>query len=366
MTAPARYTFGIAGPADEPEIRALLASTPMPGALSVRFAREPDYFLGCSVMGDTFEVLIAREAGSGELAGVLCRSEQQAFVNGVETTLGGIGGVRIAARHRGQHLLERGWPAFGRRDLLHTGVIADDNPRAVRAMVGRAPGAPTIRRMGGLTTVALLVGRGRRRADPAGTTIARMDPERLDQLADFLARQGQRHQFAPLRGIAELQDGRRMRGLALHDVLVAVRAGRIVGSLACWDQRAFKQDIVDSYGPALRRARPALNVVARAVGAAPLPGAGEMIDAAFGALPLVADDDPVVFDALLDACLALARSRGLAWLMVGLAEADPLLRVARRRLHVTYRASVYAVAWEARAMLDGLDDRCPYVEIATL
>jgi hypothetical protein len=91
-----------------------------------------------------------------------------------------------------------------------------------------------------------------------------------------------------------------------------------------------------------------------------------MIDAAFGALPLVADDDPVVFDALLDACLALARSRGLAWLMVGLAEADPLLRVARRRLHVTYRASVYAVAWEARAMLDGLDDRCPYVEIATL
>src|SRR5512139_133128 len=60
----ARYAFGRsmrdssafdiywAGGEDESDIRALIGSVAMPGAVSVRFAREPDYFLGASIMGN--------------------------------------------------------------------------------------------------------------------------------------------------------------------------------------------------------------------------------------------------------------------------------------------------------------------------
>ena len=67
---------------DEPELRALVGSVSMPGAVAVRFAREPDYFLGASIMGDPCDVFIARQRLDGALAGIACRAERLAFVNG--------------------------------------------------------------------------------------------------------------------------------------------------------------------------------------------------------------------------------------------------------------------------------------------
>ena len=69
----------------------------------------------------------------------------------------------------------------------------------------------------------------------------------------------------------------------------------------------------------------------------------------------MADDDPVVMRALLAACAARARERGKAFLMLGLADDDPLLAVARRWLHVTYRSDLFALSWSAdpAALLDG-------------
>lgn len=363
------FAFSVAGPADEPEVRALVGRTPMPGALSVRFEREPDYFLGCDVMGDRCQVLIAREQATGELAGVACRAELPAHVNGARTRLAALGGVRIAPAFRGRHLLELGLPLLEHGGLVHVGVIARDNPRAVRAMIRRPPGGAAVARVGGLTTLGLMVHhRGHPHRVPRGVRVVRADDSMLPDVVAFLDHEGIRHQFGPARAAADFGGGRRMRGLAARDIHVAVRGGRVVGCLACWDQRGFKQDVVDSYGPGLRRARPVLDLAAHALGAAGLPAPGGRIEAAFGALPMVAGDDPEVFNALLDAALADAHERGVAWLMIGLADDDPLLRVARRRLHVAYHASIHALSWapDRAARLAALDGRCPYVEVAAL
>jgi len=51
---------------DDADIRArIVGSVAMPGVVSVRFAREPDYFLGTTIMGDTCDVLIARHRSDG-------------------------------------------------------------------------------------------------------------------------------------------------------------------------------------------------------------------------------------------------------------------------------------------------------------
>ena len=52
MSGESGFDLRWATPADEPDIRALVGSVPMPGAVTVRFAREPDYFLGATIMGD--------------------------------------------------------------------------------------------------------------------------------------------------------------------------------------------------------------------------------------------------------------------------------------------------------------------------
>lgn len=357
------FGFGFAGPPDEPDIRALVGSTPMPGAVRVRFEREPNYFHGCDVMGEVCQVLIARHRPDGALAGILCRSEQPAYVNGSAVRIGGIGQLRIAARYRGRHLLQQGWPLFEDPDLVYLALVARENTAALRVLAHHAPHRPSVRQLGEIATMGLLVRRGRERRHQRTTSIVRATPDSLEELVAFLDREGRRRQFTPVRTAAALTSPR-FRGLAPEDVFVAREGRRIVGCMACWDQRAYKQDVVDGYGAVLSRARPGIDALARVYGAAPLPEPGQMLQAASAALVAVAEDDPGVFAHLVDACLEDAARRGVDWLMLGLADRDPLRRVARRHLHVTYRARLFALTW--RRPPPALDGRCPYVEIAAL
>ena len=131
---------------DEPELRALVGSVPMPGAVAVRFAREPDYFLGATIMGDPCDVLVARQRLDGALAGIVCRAEHPAFVNGHEMRVGYIGQIRIAPDFRGRWLVQRGAQRLRELSppgLWYFGVIA----RETRAPAACSP-VPACRRVG--------------------------------------------------------------------------------------------------------------------------------------------------------------------------------------------------------------------------
>lgn len=363
-----RYDVRLATPADEPDVRALVGSTAMPGAVAVRFAREPEYFLGTTIMGDPCDVVVVRDRSTGSLAGFGCRAERRAFVNGREERIGYIGQIRAAPGYRGRWLAQRAMAwlrASGGSDLLYFGVVARENPRARDVLVGRRPpGALRRVRLGGLTTCAILL-RPRQRLRTPGLDVAAATTADIEDVVGFLRREGTRRQLFPAYSVGDFTDGRTLRGLAPQDVAVARRAGTIIGVMAAWDQAAYKQDVVDGYGPSLRRLRPAYDLLARALGARPLTPPGETIPLDFAACTCVAGDDPVVMRALLAHSAARALARGKAFLMVGLADDDPLVSVARRWLHVTYRSDLFALSWEAdpAAILDG---RIPYIEIATL
>jgi hypothetical protein len=365
------FEFTRAGPADEPEIRRLVGSVAMPGAISVRFEREPDYFLGTTIMGDPCDVLIARRRADGRLAGVLCRGERRAFINGEERPVGYIGQIRVAPEFRGMggRLMARGLPLFremGAPDLLYEGVVASDNPRARALLLElRPPGGLHATRISGLTSFAFLL-RPRRPVRMAGLSVDGVTPSDLEAVVAFLRRGGARRQLFPAYRLEDFTDGRTMRGLEPEDLAVARRGDRIVGVMGTWDQSAFKQEIVGGYGPALGRLRPAYDVAARLLRARRLPRVGERIEVAFAAPVCIADDDPGVFRTLLARTLGRARTRGLAFVMAGFADADPLLAEARRTLHVTYRSDLFVLSWTSPAPAAGLDGRVPYCEIATL
>jgi hypothetical protein len=362
------FEVRLAGPDDEPEIRALVGATAMPGAVAVRFAREPDYFLGATIMGDPCDVVVVRERDSGRLAGFGCRGERRAFVNGREERVGYIGQIRAAERYRGRWLAQRAmvWlRESGNAQLLYYGVVARENPRAREVLVGRrAPGAPVRTRLAGLTTCAILL-RPRRLPRVSGVDVEPGSAEDLPEIVGFVRAEGARRQLFPVYGVEDFADGRSLRGLAPEDLAVARRGGRIVGVMAAWDQAAYKQDVVAAYGPTLRRLRPFYDITARALGARPLTPPGSAIPLAFAACTAVADDDPAVLNALLAACAERARQGDKAFLMVGLADEDPLLPVVRRWLHVTYRSDLFTLAWDG-APVPVPDGRVPRIEIATL
>jgi hypothetical protein len=125
---------------------------------------------------------------------------------------------------------------------------------------------------------------------------------------------------------------------------------------------------VHAYDPSLQILRPFYNAGARLLGAKPLPNLGEPIHSAYASFVCVKQDDPGVFSVLLRAIYNLAVERGYAYLMLGLSVDDPLLPFARRYFHIDYHSRLYLGSWESEN--DGLgqvlDERVPYIEIATL
>jgi hypothetical protein len=98
-------------------------------------------------MGESCEVLLARSRASGALAAMGCRAETRAFLNGEERALGYIGQIRVAPEFRGQWLVSQGaeyFRAASPPELVYSGVIASENPRA-RQYLARRDGYLTLR-----------------------------------------------------------------------------------------------------------------------------------------------------------------------------------------------------------------------------
>jgi hypothetical protein len=184
----------------------------------------------------------------------------------------------------------------------------------------------------------------------------------------FLDAMGPRRQFFP-RYVADdfVRPLGLFRDLRLEDLLLALRQDRLVGTLAGWDQHRFRQTVVHGYSGALGRLRPLYNAWAHCRGQPRLPPPGTAFRYLTAALPVVADDDRDVFTALLDALVAKAREGCCEYLLLGLADADPLLPVLQTRPARQYTTRLFLVCWDdGEALRAELDDRPPYLELGSL
>jgi hypothetical protein len=319
-------------------------------------------------MGDPCDVLVARHQPGGQLAGIACRAESKAFVNGREEKLGYIGQIRIAPEYRGRWLVNTGAEMFREASptgLLYFGVIASDNPHARLLLAGsRPPAGLHVRHISGITTCAILLRPVTKHRTP-GIEVTPGSPETLPEIVQFLRGNGPDRQLFPAYTLEDFTGVSRLCGLLPEDIMVARRDGEIAGVIAVWDQSAYKQDIIDSYGPMLRRLRPVYDLAARLIGARPLTPPGQVMPLAFASCICVPGGDSAIIRALLPACVNTAYKRGKAYLMLGLADGDPLLPIVKRYLHVTYHSDLFALSWDD-GVVSRVDSRVPYIEIATL
>lgn len=368
------YQFDLAAPGDDAQLRAVLAETPMDGRIAVSFRREPSYFDAAAVHGPFCQTIVCRHEPSGEIIGFGVRSVREMYVNGRPQAIGYLSALRVRPAHRSLGLVARGYGYFrqqhadGRAPLYLT-TIAEGNERAIAILTSGRAGLPAYHPAGRYITAALPAvaatnGYGR----SSGLEVRPLEREELPELLEFLNREGPRRQFFPCYADGDFfAAGASFRQLATSDVLTAWRGGRMVGSLAVWDQSAFRQSVVERYSPGLRFARPAYNAWAALRGRPQLPDAGRSFRYRHAALPVVADDDLQVFDALLHRALSHAASNGPAHLMVGLHEQDPLAAVLARYRGHEYVTRLYYVCWQdGEALRESLDGRVPYLELGTL
>ena len=376
----APWSFSLAVPKDDAEVRRLLRETPMDGAIRLALECEPSAARAAAVMGDETQTLVAYSAGEESLVAVAVRAVYTAYANGAETRVAYLNHLRVRADQRGSpRLVARGfehlrsWHEEDARTPLCFASVMVDNAPALRLLTSGALRMPRHRSLGSFVTLVLSTRGGRRPVERLRIRAATQAD--LPAIARLLQEEYRRFQLAPRWTVRDLESETRTPGLTPEDFLLAFdpHAGEEpLGCLALWDQRDFKQTVARGYAPWLGLARPAWNALASVTRAPRLPAPGAALRQAFlshlalrgGAGAGAAG----VLEALVTAGRAAAAARGIELVALGLAAEHPLLPALRRHYrHRALEARLLAFYWPGgEAAARALDGRLPHVEIATL
>lgn len=364
----ATATAALAGPSDDSDLRALLRRSVIPGAVRIALTREPEYFAAEGLAGAQDVTIVVRRDGHVMAMG-RCSVNSLAR-NGRVQRIGYLAELRVVPGTPGSSRVLRDGYEFLAELTARSGVdgfftsITIDNDRARRVLEhGGRFGLPAYRALTGLVTLVSPVDRGVR---PTGSvTEATCRKDERAALTTFLARRS-------LDAHLSLSwDGARWVALARHGITpgdfgVVRRGGRIVAAATVWDQRSFRQTVIDGYTGVLKVARPLVNF-AQAIRRRPgLPAPGSVLaqGAVFGACVEDAADWPRLWRVLQ----SRAATMGLSWLVLARDARDPHLAVLRRLLHATeYRTTLYDVTWRDRpAWTDAWDGRMFRPEVGLL
>ena len=373
VIAPARTRFAItlAERGDDAELRSLLRENPMNGSMQVTFEREPDFFSACAIRGPFHQVGVGRDLESGRIVGLGTRSIAHAFVNGRPVPFGWLSDLRLQPAYRGGTLVARGYRFLrglhaDRRTDLYGTVIFHDNQTALRTIAATRAGLPAYHDLGVIRCPGINLGR-RKPVIAADCDIVRGRREFLPEIVACLNRNNSRKQFAPVHDVESFIHGNRWKDFQPSDFYVACRDNKVIGVLGKWDQSAFKQTRVISYGRRLRWMVPAANAVKTLLGAALFPEPGQCVPFFYVSFIAVDQDDVGVFRALLRHVYDDAVGSPFRYAMVGLHERDPLLAALEDYSLTPFAGRLFCVCFaDGEHVYRSLDGRVPYVEAATL
>lgn len=343
-------TLALARRADDGDLRALLRQSIIPGAVRVAFTREPAYHAGDGLAGAVDFTVVARR--QGRLVAIGRCSVNHHVRNGQVQRIGYLGELRVATGTPGAARMLRDGYAFLAEVTAQSSVdayftsITVDNDRARRVLEhGARFGLPAYRPLANLVTLVAPVSRAVRMAVPGEAAACREDEGA--ELTALLQRQALDAHLTLAWDVAQWAALAR-HGITPGDFRVVRRAGRIVAAAAVWDQRPFRQTVIDGYAGALHLARPLHNAVQVMRGRPGLPRPGSVL--ALGALLGASVADAADWPLLWRALEAQASATGLSWLSISRDARDPHLPMLQRLLQAReYHTTLYDVKWTDHA-----------------
>ena len=371
---PAELTFEAATKDTEAQLRRLLRENPVGGNIRVSLEREPNAFHAAGISGDEYQMMLAFDGDPRHVIGSGGRFELVTYVNGRAQRVGYFGELRAEGGLRARRKLLLGsyqtmhrFHEAGNVPFYMTTII-EDNHAARRLLEAGLGDMPTYRPLEKMVTFTIPTRSGARRRQ--GLRRVESGSERtLSGIAEKLQEHGSQYQFYPRWSGATLRSAIRCRGLTPGDYLLCKdQNSETLGSLALWDQRAFKQTVVHGYSRRLGRARPLLNLFAPLLGRPQLPPPGAGLESAFLSHVAVAEDDGETLEALIACSCRHAIERGIDYVMISFAERHPLAAVVRKRFPChNYVSVLYVVYWDDGAdAASSLDNRIPHPEVAIL
>jgi hypothetical protein len=312
---------------DGPELIALMRSTPMTGAISLRIERSPDFFRLQNLRGQG-TVLVATRGH--QIVGCVSVTFRFVAVGDAPTALAYVSDLRVHPTFWNTRAALKLILASADCVAAHGGdlsfcIVTDGNRRAFSALLHGKAGTPRFESLGRFLVHQLLP-----LPFPARDRGYEIDDAGADDLPGvcrFLADFNRPYQFAPLRLEEELRRQRDGGGGSPMRIWVARKDGRIVATLSSFDTRQAKQHIVEGMSAPLRVGLGALRVLLPLFS---FPRLGEPVRILYLRHFAFAPGHGRALRALLQHARHDAFRKGYTFLTAGIHERDPLRHLFRR------------------------------------
>jgi len=363
------FSLRDATPADNGALIELAASCPMNGEMSVRMDRGPDFFALNKLEGDRWNVAVADRAG--KVVGCIAISERNVYVNGRPTRTGYVGDFKVHPAHRDTRVADalslgaESWcgslpPAA---PLLIT-VLAGN--RAMERRLSGPRGVASFQKVGTIRTHSVPMLWRRRESHRTSVRLAPARWRDLDEMVALWNTVAPLRQLAPVLSARPLADWiQKAPGLDISSYRLARTArGELVGFLAVWDQRSFKQLTVVGYSRRMNAARLAFNSLCPFVGVERLPVTGSPLECVTVAHICAPADRSDVLRALLTSAYNELRGTRCSFMNVGLDTRDPLSEAMTGFLAQPTDVNAYMMKIRSGVVSEPLDSRPIHYEIA--
>lgn len=362
-------TIRLGTEADNPKIHDLIAKITMPGPAEMCFQRQPDFFVGSRVIGDEFIIAVADDDERPDvLAGLTVISGHDMYISGKKRRLYYSGDTRVDPHYRRRGIASALFAEQKKfrttEDLMH-GIVLKDNTAPLEAASHIKDGVLFRFWVSHTIETSFIFVRPIQPRIPAGVTLRAATPADLPAMQAFFDSEAPRRNGYPVYDFDKLAKGDPYyAGLKVSDYVLALKGDKIVGMLAGWDQKAYKQTRIMGFKPAVRVLRPLYNLYVSLAGGFKLPPAGGVLNYLTLYNILIAHDDAAIYQALIDWVMAHAGQKYDA-LATAVTHGDPLVEVPRGYKRQKLISSHFWLSYGDDPR-PGIDNRPLYVELGRL
>lgn len=326
---------------DNAAILELMGDVPMQGNLALATRRDPDFFALYDLQRGS-NMLWVDDASDGRLAGMGGILVRDGHLDGVVQPVGYLGDLRTRGFVRERLAFPQVYAHLFHRAVQETGceyyltAILDDNAAAAAALTSSSSPSST-----GATKrrpqphyhpltaydMANVHFLRRRVARPTpGLYVRRAVVDDLPAITALLADDHAQRPFGWRFDDGEFEHRvQHWPGFSLHETfLVHDDNGVLRGLCTCWDASTVKRYRVLRYGGQMLWVKRGLSLLSSLTGTAPLPDVGDDFRYFYLTNLSIVDDDPRVFQALVDAVYAAHVDDGFHFFCFPLYPGDPL------------------------------------------
>jgi len=370
-----RFIFDLAQEKDEMELRNVFDEVSQESDIRVSFGRHPNIFHSISILGKINQMMITRNTEDNGIIATGVRSVKEVYINGKAGRIGYYSGLKIKAVYRSLTLFGRGIKYLkglhqDSQVSAYLITILDGNEAVRKVLTSGRAGLPKACYLGGYKTYAIDIARSLNVFHPEiqNLKIERADEKNIGEALNFINEINTSRQFSTCHLVHDFESKHEIyRGLKPENFYVARREGKICCVVALWDQRAFKQTVVAGYSRRFKVLKNFYNFFSKFLRFASLPKEGTSIDNIYLYGNAVGKENLDVYRFVLKKIIDDCSESGHRYILAGLHEGDFLNKVFLELISAKMKSKLYILFWkDGEEFISSLDEKIPYLEIATL